>query len=335
LQNPPASRSGSGKSKKKELTMLTITRIRPVAAALCAALIMPVFAAYADELTLSSGDTLSGTVVERTGEVVVLDHSVLGRLEIPAGQIESMIVDGNAAAPADEAPAQVEPEPEPEEVPARQWKSHFDLAAGGAFGNTDTQNFRVGMVSVRETERNRTALDASYFYGASDGDRTDNRFTAGILHDWLFEDSPWLLFADARYDYDEFKSWEHRIGSHVGLGYELINKEAFKLNLRGGAGAIREFGSEDEDIRPELLAGLDFVWRISERQTLEGGTTIYPDLNDTGEFRAVSSLGWAVQLDPKSNMSLTAGLEHEYESQVDAGIDNHDLRVFAGMAFDF
>ena len=34
-------------------------------------------------------------------------------------------------------------------------------------------------------------------------------------------------------------------------------------------------------------------------------------------------------------MSLTLGLEHEYQSQIDPGRDHNDLRLIAGLQFDF
>lgn len=298
------------------------------AAALASALAMP---AVGDEVTLATGDTLTGTVIDQTADAVIFEHAVLGRLEIPLSQVQALGGTEVAGAESGDVPAEVVEEPKVES----EWKSRFELAAGGSFGNTDNQNFRLGLVSKRETEASRTALDAAYYYGADNGDRTENRFTAGILHDWLFTNSRWMLFADGRYDYDEFKDWEHRISAHIGPGYHLIKSEDFNLNVRAGLGFAKEFGSDDDDFKPEALLGTDFVWQISERQSLEGGATIYPDLDETGEFRTLSRLNWAVLVDPDSNMSLTAGLEHEYQSEVDPGVEEHDLRIFAGFMFDF
>ncbi|UCD76675.1 MAG: DUF481 domain-containing protein [Phycisphaerales bacterium] len=299
-----------------------------------AGLLLAAIPANGDEVVLAGGDTLSGKVVQHTADAVVLDHAVLGRMTIPAIEIQSIVDSADRTGPYAELQEEAAEAVAEAEMP-KEWKSRFELALGGSFGNTDSQAFRTGVVSKRESESDRTALDASYFYGASDGDRTDNRFTAGILHDWLFPESPWFLFADGRYDYDEFKSWEHRISAHIGPGYELIKKEDFTLNLRAGIGVVKEFGSDNDDFRPEAMFGGDFAWQISERQSLEGSTMIYPDLDDTGEFRTFSRLNWAMLVDPDSNMSLTAGLEHEYQSKVDPGVDENDLRIFAGLMFDF
>jgi len=147
---------------------------------------------FADQVTLTKGDVLIGTVTEQSDDKVVLQHAVLGEVILPADQVAAVAIDGIEPAPA---PVVVE-----EEV-AKEWDSHVEVSASSATGNTDTQAVHLGLTSKRENEKTRTALDAHYFYGASDGDRTENRLTAGVLHDWLVPNSKWLYFASGRYDY--------------------------------------------------------------------------------------------------------------------------------------
>lgn len=309
--------------------------------------------AAADQVTLISGDVLNGSIVERTDRSLVLDHPLFGRMVIPSEQVASTMTtakleaaqqaaeeateqqaeapptDETAEAPQDETTEAIEPEPEPE------WKSRFTLAGSGSFGNTDSQSLTTKVRSVRESKETITSFDAAYFFGSRSGDRNENRFTAGVRNDWLIPESRWFYFADARYDYDEFQGWDHRASGHVGLGYELIKEKDVSLKLRAGLGAVKEWGSEDDDIRPEALLGADFSWRISDNQQLVASSTIYPDLEDTGEFRAVNSAEWNALLDAENNLSLTAGLLHEYQSEVDEGIDENDLKVYVGLSFDF
>ncbi len=287
----------------------------------------------ADEIFLQSGDRLTGTILQHDEQLVVMEHAVLGQVQIPASEVASMMIDP----PADQSvPVDViDNVEEAAAVPEKEWNSKFDLSLGASAGNTDSQNFRIGTTSLRETDQTRTALDATYYYGSDNGDRNENRFTTGILHDWLLPDSRWIYFAQGRYDYDEFKSWEHRLGMHGGVGYELIKRDDFNLTLRAGTGATKEFGSEAEELRPEILFGGDLEWTISDRQSLTAGTTIYPDLGKSGEYRSVSHMSWSLKVDDKSNTSIHAGLEHEYQSDVDLGVDNNDLRIFAGLSFDY
>jgi putative salt-induced outer membrane protein YdiY len=230
------------------------------------------------------------------------------------------------------APAALQDAAEP---PPKEWKSSFTLAAGASAGNTDSQNLAVILKSVRETPSDVTTLDAGYTYGAQDGDRSSNKATGGIRHDWLLPDSPWFLFAQGRADYDEFQSWEYRLSAHGGAGYELIKSEKFDLTARFGAGVNKEFNSLDEDLKPEALLGLDMRWQITEKQSLVAGSTLYPDLGDLSESRLVSFADWKVLVDEESNMNLYVGIQDEYYSRTDEGIRHNDFRVVAGVQFEF
>ncbi|MCA9296000.1 MAG: DUF481 domain-containing protein [Phycisphaerales bacterium] len=302
-------------------------------AACCAALVTVTCLAagvHADELLLQSGDRLTGTIIERGTDIVILDHDVLGRMEVPVRELAGTgMSDAQRELYYGTAMAAMQ------EVAEKEWKSHFEFGAGGSFGNSDTQNINAAFQTKRENDEDATTIDAKYFFGTSDGVRTDNRFTAGILQDWFVPDSPWLFFATGRYDYDEFNSWEHRISAFGGVGYQLIDEEDKDLTLRAGLGASQEFNSPDEDLNFEALFGVDFNWKISEKQTFHVDSTIYPQLDDFSMYRTLTNANWAVLVDEASNLSLTVGLQHEYQSEVAAGVKRNDLRVTAGLRFDF
>jgi putative salt-induced outer membrane protein YdiY len=260
----------------------------------------------------------------------LVETAPLGQWSDPELDVTTLPDDAALAVFQEEAATEEAAEEEP-----GKWKSRFDLGFGGSFGNTDTQTLHIGIGSQRVTEHDRTFLDAHYWLGFTDGDRDENKATAGIRHDWLLPDSPWFFFATGRVDYDEFQSWEYRVGPHVGVGYEFINNDEFLLAGRAGIGFNKEFNSEDEPFTWEALLGGDFVWRISDRQTFEIHTDIYPELEDPNSFRSITTAGWALSLAEDSNMSLIAGVRHEYQSEVDPDTDHNDWRINFGLGFDF
>ena len=244
---------------------------------------------------------------------------------------------GEAADIEAEAGADVDlpPTAEAKEEKAVKWDNKFTLGFGLSEGNTENANVTSIYVLTRESERMKTVFDAAYFYATDSGEESENRFSTGILNDWLFPGSRWLFFADARYDYDEFQSWRHRFAFHVGPGYKLIDEDDLKLTLRAGAGALKEWLSDNDNWRPEGLAGFDFEWNISERQSFVTNFRIYPDLDDFGEFRSTTLSGWKLDIDQADGLALTLGLLWEYQSVVDAGNEHNDLKIFGGLTFDF
>ena len=56
---------------------------------------------------------------------------------------------------------------------------------------------------------------------------------------------------------------------------------------------------------------------------------------ELGEYRWVNYAAWSMLVDEKTNLSLTAGVAHEFQSRVDEGRKHNDLRVFAGVDWAF
>ncbi len=300
----------------------------------------------ATRIRLATGEVLVVDTFESDGATVRFHHPLLGELTLPANAVEVLpeAVDSSMAPEAEpmtssESPA-TPPAPMPEPIPAqppppKEWK--FKLVIGGSLsdGNTENAKFAGTFEAVRETEKMKTALDTGFFFGSSDGDRDENRFTAGGRHDWLNPGHKIFYFADARYDIDEFQSWDSRASGHIGLGYKFIEPPPFKLNGLLGIGIVKEWGSDNEDVRPEALAGIEGEYTFAEKHSIVFSSIAYPDLNDLGEYRWVSSAKWAFLLDKETKLSLNAGVEHEYQSVVDADREHNDLRVTAGLGLEF
>ncbi len=309
----------------------------PTLALAAAALTSITFSAAAkasnDEITLRSGETLKGTILEVGEATVRFEHPVLGEMNLSRDDIafseltdrERQRAEDRLAMSARRGDA-VEPSP---------WRLRLVAAGSYASGNTDSINANVNFTARRKTDTSRLTLDTAYYYGQDSGDRSENRFTAGVRHDWLLPESRWFIFADGRLDYDEFQSWEYRLTGHVGVGYELIEPEPLQLNLLAGIGAIKEFNSDNEDVRPEGMFGAEGTWTISARQELGFSSVFYPDFDDFGEFRVVSSLDWSLLLDNDLDLSLTAGFRHEHQSKVSADRRHNDYRFFVGLQMDF
>lgn len=226
----------------------------------------------------------------------------------------------------------------PPELKKATWDSKIDLSLAVTDGNSENTSFRVGYVGVRTGARelSELSLDASYAYATSDGKDEVNEATVGVNHDWLFPESRWLAFAGGRVEWDMFRSWRYRASAEGGVGYKVIDKEDVTLIARAGGALTREFGSDNDDITPEGVLGLDFRWQVAENQSFEATTRFYPDLSDLDQFRIVSTVDWRLDLDEVNDgLGLVAGLRHEHQSEVDPGTKRNDVSLFAGVSWDF
>ena len=299
----------------------------------------------ADEVVLLNSDRLQGVVLEESDKQIVLQHSVLGRLTLPRAKVQAVFKDQVKSVPS---PQVVQAKPEPKKIqslPERNdglflsfladWESQFEAGATVATGNTEKANIYLRFKTSTENEKRAWDLDTAYYRDQTNGDVSTNKFTAGLKHEWLFKDSPWSIFSQGRFDYDEFQSWDKRVSAAAGAGYLWIDQKDLTVKLKLGAGATKEYGSNDEDIIPELLAGFDVKWQISKNQKFTAGSTIYPDLSEIGEYRIISDAAWVIDLNTVEKVSLKVGVENEYQSQVDPDVKHNDFRLYSALVFKF
>ena len=285
-------------------------------------------------LTLSNGDTLSGTLVSREDGVIVLRHPTLGEIRVPESQITKTAI--AAAAPtANPAPPGAEEKQESRrmlEALLPGWQRQFDLGIAGSTGNSRAQNIHGAVTAKAESPKRRWDVQLAYDSAEVDGDRSRNQFFAQANRDWLTPGSPHYYFATGRYDWDEFQDWSQRVNAAGGYGYEFVNRPDWVLRGKIGAGASREFGGADNELAPEGLLGLETQWKFSESNHIELTTTFYPRLDEWGEFRNLSALQWVNKLN--STMRLKVGLANEYDSDVGAGVKHNDFKYTTALSWD-
>jgi putative salt-induced outer membrane protein len=291
-----------------------------------AVLLLSSVAVAADEVVLDNGDVLRGRIVEKTDVKVVLDHPTLGKIELPAGRVKTVALEGQAPA----AP----PPPPP------RWVSKLEAGINGSEGNTDTFGFIGGFVSEKKTPTELWRVEARYFRTEVDGDPTQSRAYGILRKDWFFAaDSRYSLFAEGRYDRDQFQAWKQRATVSAGVAYKFITTDRLFVGFKVGGAATKEWGLEgpdrEDDVRPEGLLGLETKWKIDDRKEFTAQTTYYPDLSDTPEYRMISSAGLAIRLDDKGAMTLRVGVEHEYDTHRTDPFERDDIRYFALLIFEF
>ncbi|MHC5103619.1 MAG: DUF481 domain-containing protein [Planctomycetota bacterium] len=306
---------------------------------------------FADEIMLKGGDVIHGNIIEQTDEAVLLEHEDLGQIKIASTRIASILVapDGTTP-PSDQAESETGPpaprhlvkEPEFERLKALSaWakengiSSSIDMSFTSETGNTDETSFRVAGKLGREYSNIKLTSDFSYYNKESDGERTDDKFTLGLVRDSAFTDSDWFFFMMGRYDYDDFESWRQRAAFHLGPGYKLIQTPDFHMDLRGGPGVRKEWDSDTTDPEIEGIIGTNFKWKPTRRQTFSFSTFFYAVLDDFDDNRTRTTFDWDYLLSDEMNLSFVLGVLHEYQAVVDPGKDENDTRVHTGFRFRF
>jgi len=222
-----------------------------------------------------------------------------------------------------------------ERLKKQKWSFGLDFSMNTTSGNTNEETTRLGTHIKRTLPNERMKLDGAYYHKKNTGKVTDNEITVGYLKDWLNPGSRWFFFGSGRFDYDEFESWEKRMNLQIGPGYSLIESDDVLLNFRLGAGGRKEWGSKNSNLKFEGLAGIDFAWELTNKQTIETSVWFFPVITDFDDYRTRSSLNWRYKLSRESDISLLFGVLHEIQSIVDPGDDDTDSRIYTGIQLEF
>lgn len=282
-------------------------------------------------ITLASGETITATDLERTADTVRFTHPVLGELTVPAdGVVE---IDG-APLPVDLIAAQPE-EPTPEEATAPEWETSLELGLNGSEGNTENLSLYSAFHATREiTDVEKFDFLANYKIQTRDGDRTENDLYLRGVQEWYLPESPrWSVFLQADAEYDEFQDWDLRTSATLGIGYKIIDSDDTTLTGRLGLGGAYEFGSPDERLIPEALIGYDFAHTINDRSRITSTGNLYPDLDETGEFRSRVDAAYELDMTDAGDWRLKLGVEHRYDS--DSDVTPWDFTYYAALVLSF
>jgi putative salt-induced outer membrane protein YdiY len=272
--------------------------------------------AWSETMTveLLNGDVVTGEVVERTDERIVLEHPVLGRLEIPIEQVNPRALHVGIFGTDFLA----------------GWDKQLDVGFSGSEGDTDETDVLVGASLNYADERKRWIIRGHYELSYSENEIDDHDARVNALRDWLFAGSRWFAFSYSTYDFDEFESWKHRVTTGAGPGYRIIPEGAFQLDARFGPFYTYEFGDE-RNSRPELAGGLFARWKISDANTLRLNSVYFQTL-DQLEFRNVTAFEWKIRLMLTKGLHLKIGIDNEYDSASEESKNN--LKYYSALAFD-
>jgi len=299
-------------------------------------------------IELDSGDRIVVEVIGETEDEIFVRSDVLGEFAVPKARISSIVGPGREASDApsaEEAEEAASDETDAEAAAAAEelerpgffdnWAFSAEFGLNGSDGNTERLSLRAGLKAERDTEEMYSIGALSYAYATEDGEKSESRFLARARNDWKFTGSPWRAFVEGYADRDEFQDWDWEVAAHGGFGYAFVENDKTLLLGRFGAGASRQFGGENTDIRPEALLGVDFNHKFNERNAFESSATLYPRLDAFGEYRFVGRAAYSVVLNEKGNLSFKIGVEDRYDSEPGGDAKKNDIDYFALLVYSF
>lgn len=219
--------------------------------------------ACADEVLLTNGDRLTGTIVEMQDRILTLQTTYGGQIKIAWGAVEKLtsvtpitlkvpgnshglffdfliggydFIEVNALSANNPVPLS---DVKGINIGYIQYQGNFTLGGNNTSGNTDTKAVNGAARLAVRADRNRFALEARYNYGKADGRVTAQNSMAQAKYDYFISKR---VFVEAfeLWEKDKFQDLEIRNTLGASIGYQIFDTGHTNLSGSTGMGYIYE-----------------------------------------------------------------------------------------------
>lgn len=233
----------------------------------------------------------------------------------------------------DEAEEGNEQDQEQEEEVPNYWSGAIDAGYSIARGNSRLEDIFLQGELLYEREDFSNEMLAEYRYAREDGDTTQDRGNLGNQMNWDVSERT-FVWNFSRIGYDRPSSIRVYFQQGLGLGYHFYQEEDLSLIGEAGPAFRYEDRLEGEDVRaPSLRLSEKYRHQITETLQLRQSLSVFPDLEDTGEFLAEARAEFRVRIYENLNMKFI--LSDRYDSDPAPDTEENDFEAITTFGYQF
>jgi putative salt-induced outer membrane protein YdiY len=292
-------------------------------------------------VTTSDKKTVVGPVTTTNGKIVVVTKSG-GTVEVPPANVAIIRNDAEETA--------YEKTLHPGLL--HGWNGGVNVGFSLARGNSETSNLAIAINAVHPTINDKTTIYLSSIDTQNDlatPSTVANLVTGGIRYDHNLNPRT-FGFVAADFMSNELQDLDLRAVYGAGFGYHAIKSDATVLDFLAGLNYTHETYSDGPQVTPPtvpatytsygvtnkfaaLTLGEELMHKAGKSTVLTEKLYFFPDLSDTGEYRATFDLGAVTKI------SKWLGWQNQfsdiYVSNPPATAKKNDLIFTTGLNFSF
>lgn len=213
------------------------------------------------------------------------------------------------------------------------WSGALEFGLGGSEGNVQLLKGRAGLDFAYKDSDFAFLFNGLYVLTRYNNEPIEQKGLFGTRTEIAF-DAVWAYYAQAQFEYDEFRDIDLRAGAHNGVSFTAFRSTGYLVKLRGGVGTIREWGGDRNEFIPETQVGGDFELVLTQSSKLSATLDYYSEFDDFSRYRVRGRASIDIMLDPELNMLLRLGVIDRYDSHPLRSKKN-DLDYFVSLLFQF
>ena len=204
-------------------------------------------------------------------------------------------------------------------------------------GNSQTKNLALAFTADRKTQHDEITMYANTIYASNDAagavpSVTANTTQGGARYAHNLR-TPLFGYGSADFQTDALQGLNLRSVLGGGLGLHVINTNVTTLDLLGGLNYTRESYTTLSRNFAALTLGEELMHKLGVSTVLTEKLYFFPDLNQTGEYRATFNLGTVTKLSKWLGWQNAFG--DIYVTNPPAGKKQNDILLTTGLNVSF
>jgi len=225
--------------------------------------------------------------------------------------------------------------------PDGQWRYLLTAGANISSGNNNAGSLNLSAEGARQTGHDKWTWDAKADRARSGGNDTIERYGLRSQYNRDFA-IDWFGFGAGELLRDRLANIDLRSSVSTGVGRHLWRDDSGFFDVSAGVGY-----TDDRFVNPTMVAGemrerygrLELVLaeesshRLTDTTNFRQKLAVYPDLRDSGKYRAVFDTGLTVAM--TQTINLSAGLSYRYDSDPGTNLKKGDAMFVTGVSMRF
>jgi putative salt-induced outer membrane protein len=217
------------------------------------------------------------------------------------------------------------------------WTGGLTTSFAMTRGNSETKNLGLAFTGDRKTMNDHLGLYANSVFAANDAPTavpnvTANATQGGARYDHDFATRT-FGFGGGEFQTDDLQDLDLRSVFSGGIGYHAIETDRTTLDLLGGLNYTRENYSTIQRNLIALTVGEELTKKLGANTVLTQKLYAYPDLNESGEYRATFNFGTLTKLNKW--LGWQNSFADTYVTNAPFGARQNDIILTTGLNISF
>ena len=276
------------------------------------------FVAHSDQIVLTNGDTLQGTVIDQTETSVTWESDNFGTLNIPTQQIASI----NSSDTNSEA---------------LKGKSAYvgNIGLSGSYlgGNEERDDLELNILLTLEQGSLTHNTEINYETLGQEDEPTIKDYGIAYGIDWAIDDS-WYWGNNIFYGADDKRQIEQSVSVGTNLGYQFWKNEEGKLSTEIGLAWIDdELLSSINDERIALVWSGNYQKELNKKVSLSYSHQLNVSMKDSDNTQLSADIGFIIPVTDKLDTKIS--WDWSIDNQPEQGNEKIDRKLKFGADYSF